>query len=296
MYQQYVTINRNRFLLYEHLLFLSAFSCRCHRSGQPSTPEGGTSAAKEEEESRAPWPPPRGRHPPRPDPVPCPCPHWGRTWPSAGRASRACASGPQEAWPPHRQQLTHGRRRGGRGARSHSLARRSRTYDGMWTAGDLHNATAFLDLLFCFSPVALFTHSLCVLFLFDLILLSLLYAVFIRLMQLLHRVFLWEAIAAESSAPVLGEPMDLMTALQLVMKKSLAHDGLVRGLHEAAKAIEKHAAQLCVLAEDCNQADYVKLVKALCADHNVHLVTVPSAKTLGEWAGVSSFLSSICFC
>ncbi|THU57004.1 hypothetical protein C4D60_Mb11t23180 [Musa balbisiana] len=91
---------------------------------------------------------------------------------------------------------------------------------------------------------------------------------------------------AEKSAPVLGEPMDLMTALQLVMKKSLAHDGLVRGLHEAAKAIEKHAAQLCVLAEDCNQADYVKLVKALCADHNVHLVTVPSAKTLGEWAGL----------
>ncbi|KAJ8510512.1 hypothetical protein OPV22_000946 [Ensete ventricosum] len=90
----------------------------------------------------------------------------------------------------------------------------------------------------------------------------------------------------EKTAPALGEPMDLMTALQLVMKKSLAHDGLVRGLHEAAKAIEKHAAQLCILAEDCNQADYVKLVKALCADHNVYLVAVPSAKTLGEWAGL----------
>ncbi|KAG2323916.1 hypothetical protein Bca52824_006644 [Brassica carinata] len=44
-------------------------------------------------------------------------------------------------------------------------------------------------------------------------------------------------------------------------------------------------AQLCVLAEDCNQPDYVKLVKALCADHNINLLTVPSAKTLGEWAG-----------
>uniref|UniRef100_A0A453LZW5 40S ribosomal protein S12 n=6 Tax=Triticinae TaxID=1648030 RepID=A0A453LZW5_AEGTS len=86
--------------------------------------------------------------------------------------------------------------------------------------------------------------------------------------------------------PVLGEPMDLMTALQLVMKKSSAHDGLVKGLREAAKAIEKHAAQICVLAEDCDQPDYVKLVKALCAEHNVHLVTVPSAKTLGEWAGL----------
>ncbi|KQK12873.2 hypothetical protein BRADI_1g06520v3 [Brachypodium distachyon] len=94
------------------------------------------------------------------------------------------------------------------------------------------------------------------------------------------------AAPAPAPTPVLGEPMDLMTALQLVMKKSSAHDGLVKGLREAAKAIEKHAAQICVLAEDCDQPDYVKLVKALCAEHNVHLVTVPSAKTLGEWAGL----------
>lgn len=84
--------------------------------------------------------------------------------------------------------------------------------------------------------------------------------------------------------------MDAMTALQLVLRKSLAHGGLARGLHQGAKVIEKHAAQLCVLAEDCDQPDYVKLVKALCTDHNVNLITVPSAKTLGEWAGVSRML------
>ncbi|CAN1303631.1 40S ribosomal protein S12 [Linum perenne] len=95
-----------------------------------------------------------------------------------------------------------------------------------------------------------------------------------------------EAPVAAAPAPALGEPMDLETALQLVLRKALAHGGLTKGLHEAAKVIEKHAAQLCVLAEDCNQADYVKLVKALCADHNVSLMTVPSAKTLGEWSGV----------
>ncbi len=94
------------------------------------------------------------------------------------------------------------------------------------------------------------------------------------------------AVAAE---PVLGEPMDILTGLQLVLKKSLAHDGLARGLHEAAKAIEKHAAQLCVLAEDCNQPDYSKLVQALCSEHNVNLISVPSAKKLGEWVGVSVF-------
>nr|XP_023929763.1 40S ribosomal protein S12-like [Quercus suber] len=80
--------------------------------------------------------------------------------------------------------------------------------------------------------------------------------------------------------------MDIMTALQLVLRKSLAHGGLAGGLHEGAKVIEKHAAQLCVIAEDCNQPDYVKLVKGLCADHDVKLMTVPSAKTLGEWAGL----------
>ncbi|CAI8619141.1 unnamed protein product [Vicia faba] len=80
--------------------------------------------------------------------------------------------------------------------------------------------------------------------------------------------------------------MDIMTAVQLVLRKSRAYGGLARGLHESAKVIEKHTAQLCVLAEDCDQPDYVKLVKALCAEHNVSLLTVPNAKTLGEWAGL----------
>lgn len=84
-----------------------------------------------------------------------------------------------------------------------------------------------------------------------------------------------------------------MTALELTLRKSLAHGGVTKGLHESAKLIEKRVAQLCVLAEDCNQPDYVKLVKALCADHSINLLTVPSAKTLGEWAGVSLVFSSL---
>lgn len=98
--------------------------------------------------------------------------------------------------------------------------------------------------------------------------------------------------AVEAAAP-LGETLDLISALQIVLRKSLANGGLARGLHEGAKVIEKNVALLCVLAEDCDQPDYVKLVKALCNDHNVSLLTVPSAKTLGEWAGVSSLLPFI---
>lgn len=42
-----------------------------------------------------------------------------------------------------------------------------------------------------------------------------------------------------------------------------------------------------MLAEDCDQPDYKKLVEALCAEHNVNLLSVPEAKQLGQWAGVS---------
>jgi small subunit ribosomal protein S12e len=73
-----------------------------------------------------------------------------------------------------------------------------------------------------------------------------------------------------------------------VLKKALSHDGLSRGLHEACRAIEKGQAQLCILAEDCNQPDYKKLIEALCAEHNVSLISVPENKQLGTWAGVRS--------
>ncbi|XLS61714.1 hypothetical protein HN51_015942 [Arachis hypogaea] len=61
--------------------------------------------------------------------------------------------------------------------------------------------------------------------------------------------------------------MNIMTALQLTLRKSLAYGGLAQGLCEGANVIEKRTAQLVVLAEDCDQPDYVKLVKDLCAEH-----------------------------
>ncbi|CAI9779192.1 unnamed protein product [Fraxinus pennsylvanica] len=83
--------------------------------------------------------------------------------------------------------------------------------------------------------------------------------------------------AVPAPAPALGEPMDIITDLQLVLRNSRAHRGLSKRLHE--KNIEKHAAQLSVLTQDCDQSDYAKLVKALSVDHNVSSIMVPSAKT-----------------
>lgn len=92
---------------------------------------------------------------------------------------------------------------------------------------------------------------------------------------------------APAAAPAPGEPMDLNTAIQLVLKKALAHDGLARGLHESARAIERGQAQLAILADDCNQPDYKKLIEALCAEQSVNLISVPEQQTLGQWAGAS---------
>ncbi|KAJ9521597.1 hypothetical protein QJQ45_008935 [Haematococcus lacustris] len=91
---------------------------------------------------------------------------------------------------------------------------------------------------------------------------------------------------AEIAANVPKEAMDINTAVRVVLKKALQHDGLSRGLHEAARAIEKAQAQLCILAEDTDSPDYKKLIEALCAEQNVNLISVPTKLQLGEMAGL----------
>ncbi|KAG5634523.1 hypothetical protein DXG03_005855 [Asterophora parasitica] len=70
-------------------------------------------------------------------------------------------------------------------------------------------------------------------------------------------------------------------ALQQVLKNALVHDGLARGLREAAKALDKRQAHLCVLVETCTEAEYIKLIEALCAEHKINLIKVGDAKVLG---------------
>ncbi|EDO35867.1 predicted protein [Nematostella vectensis] len=86
--------------------------------------------------------------------------------------------------------------------------------------------------------------------------------------------------------PAAGGAMDINTALQEVLKTALIHDGLSRGLHEAAKSLDKREAHLCILSNNCDEAMYVKLVEALCAEHGIPLLKVDDSKKLGEWAGL----------
>ncbi|MRB67606.1 hypothetical protein GH825_30020, partial [Bacillus thuringiensis] len=75
-------------------------------------------------------------------------------------------------------------------------------------------------------------------------------------------------------------------ALQEVLKNALIHDDLARGIHQRAKALDKRQAHLCVLANNCDEPMYVKLVEALCAEHGINLIKVDDNKKLGEWAGL----------
>merc|ERR1712042_351331 len=87
-----------------------------------------------------------------------------------------------------------------------------------------------------------------------------------------------------SAAPVASGPMDINTAIQEVLKQALIADGLARGLREAAKALDKRQALLCILAENCDEPMYKKLVTALCMEHGIPLIKVDSNMKLGEWA------------
>ena len=80
--------------------------------------------------------------------------------------------------------------------------------------------------------------------------------------------------------------MDINEALQSVLKSALVCDGLARGLREAAKALDKRTANLCVLATNCDEPLYNKLVEALCQEHQIPLLKVDDNKKLGEWAGL----------
>ncbi|XP_063351144.1 small ribosomal subunit protein eS12-like [Pelmatolapia mariae] len=80
------------------------------------------------------------------------------------------------------------------------------------------------------------------------------------------------SIRSISSSSPAGGVMDVNTALPEVLKTALIHDGLARGIREAAKALDKRQAHLCVLAANCDEPMYVMLVEALCAEHQINLI------------------------
>jgi small subunit ribosomal protein S12e len=85
------------------------------------------------------------------------------------------------------------------------------------------------------------------------------------------------------------EPESVEDALRIVIRKSLEVNGLIRGLSEVARSLDRRSAHLCILADDCEDASYKKLVNALCKQNNIDIVTVKERSKLAEWAGLAKF-------
>ncbi|GAB5033418.1 ribosomal protein partial [Nannochloropsis oceanica] len=93
----------------------------------------------------------------------------------------------------------------------------------------------------------------------------------------------------EEAAPAVEEELELNeeSALRGVLRKALVHDGLQRGLHESAKALDRHSAKLCVLARDVDSDEYKTLVTALCKEGSVPLLYIDTREKLGEFVGLA---------
>ena len=58
--------------------------------------------------------------------------------------------------------------------------------------------------------------------------------------SLIHVFFLWCIHRDDVPTTTSVGEMDINTALQEILKTALVHDGLARGLHEAAKALDRY--------------------------------------------------------
>jgi len=88
------------------------------------------------------------------------------------------------------------------------------------------------------------------------------------------------------SAPAAAPELNIRGAVEAVLKQACAHDGVARGLREVVAALDRGNAIFCVLAKDCDEAAYVQLVEALCAQRGITLIRVPEGKLIGQWVGL----------
>ena len=92
------------------------------------------------------------------------------------------------------------------------------------------------------------------------------------------------------AVPVVVEdenPSNVEDALRIVLRKSLEVNGLIRGLSEVARSLDRRTAHLCVLADDCEDESYKKLISALCKQNNIDIIRVNERSKLAEWAGLT---------
>merc|ERR1712138_209443 len=88
------------------------------------------------------------------------------------------------------------------------------------------------------------------------------------------------------------EAEQVTASLQKVLTASIFANTIARGLNESCKALEydhdseDRRAVLCVLAKNCQDDGYKKLVTALCKTWKIRMLQVDSREDLGKMAGL----------
>ena len=80
------------------------------------------------------------------------------------------------------------------------------------------------------------------------------------------------------------EELNINSALAKVIKKSQLHDGIKHGLNEVVKSIDRKEPHLIILAEDCQEAKYKKLIEAFAKQNDIPLIT-SKRQQMAEWVG-----------
>ena len=83
----------------------------------------------------------------------------------------------------------------------------------------------------------------------------------------------------------MSTPEAIQLALKTVVKKSMAAEGLVKGLNQVGKALDRKDAHLCILATNCDDPKYKKLITALAKQNKIPLIEIEDRNMLGEWLG-----------
>ena len=63
----------------------------------------------------------------------------------------------------------------------------------------------------------------------------------------------------------------------------------MKGLNEVSKCLDRKEALLCILADNCEDAKYKKLIHALCKSNGIKLLEVDDRLQVGEWLGLCKY-------
>lgn len=82
------------------------------------------------------------------------------------------------------------------------------------------------------------------------------------------------------------EPESLADAVRIVIRAAIGANGLIHGLSEVTRAMDRRTVHMCFLAADCDDEEYKKLVVSLAQQNAIDLVEVESTEELAGWVGL----------